>query len=61
MTNLNSQKEECQLTTKSIIKTSEYHDSVSLMSVARELSTLEGVVDVAVVMNDLVVNWYSSF
>ena len=38
------------MTTKSFIKTSEYHDSVSLMSVARELSTLEGVVDVAVVM-----------
>ena len=35
---------------QSIIKTSEYHDSVSLMAVARELSNLEGVVDAAVVM-----------
>lgn len=36
--------------TKTIIKTSEYHDSVSLMTVARELSNVEGVADVAVVM-----------
>ena len=50
MANSNSQKEESTLTTKSIIKTSEYHDSVSLMSVARELSNMEGVVDAAVVM-----------
>lgn len=38
------------MTTKSIIKTSEYHDSVSLMTVARELSNMDGVVDAAVVM-----------
>lgn len=38
------------MTTKSIIKTSEYHDSVSLMTVARELSNMEGVADAAVVM-----------
>ena len=35
---------------KTLIKTSEYHDSVSLMLVARELSKLEGVRDAAVVM-----------
>ena len=35
---------------KTIIKKSEYHDSVSLMLVARELSGLEGVEDAAVVM-----------
>jgi FdrA protein len=35
---------------KTLIKTSEYHDSVSLMLVARELSKLEGVKDAAVVM-----------
>lgn len=35
---------------KTLIKTSEYHDSVSLMLVARELSRLEGVKDAAVVM-----------
>jgi succinyl-CoA synthetase alpha subunit len=35
---------------KTLIKTSEYHDSVSLMLVARELSKLEGVSDAAVVM-----------
>jgi len=35
---------------KSLIKPSEYHDSVSLMLVARELSNLEGVQDAAVVM-----------
>ncbi len=38
------------MTTKSIIKASEYHDSVSLMSVARELSNMEGVSDASVVM-----------
>lgn len=38
------------MTTKSIIKTSEYHDSVSLMAVARELSNMEGVTDASVVM-----------
>ena len=35
---------------KSIVKPSEYHDSVSLMLVARELAGLEGVQDAAVVM-----------
>ncbi len=35
---------------KTLIKTSEYHDSVSLMLVARELAQLPGVVDAAVVM-----------
>jgi FdrA protein len=35
---------------KTLIKRSEYHDSVSLMLVARELSKLEGVKDAAVVM-----------
>jgi succinyl-CoA synthetase alpha subunit len=35
---------------KTLIKTSEYHDSVSLMLVARELSQLEGVKDAALVM-----------
>jgi FdrA protein len=35
---------------KSLVKPSEYHDSVSLMLVARELSNLEGVQDAAVVM-----------
>ena len=35
---------------KTLIKPSEYHDSVSLMLVARELSGLEGVQDAAVVM-----------
>jgi FdrA protein len=35
---------------KTLIKKSEYHDSVSLMLVARELSKLEGVKDAAVVM-----------
>jgi succinyl-CoA synthetase alpha subunit len=38
------------MTVKVLIKTSEYHDSVSLMLVARELSKLEGVRDAAVVM-----------
>jgi FdrA protein len=33
-----------------LIKTSEYHDSVSLMLLARELSKLVGVKDAAVVM-----------
>jgi FdrA protein len=35
---------------RSLIKPSEYHDSVSLMLVARELASLEGVLDAAVVM-----------
>ena len=35
---------------KTLIKSSEYHDSVSLMLVARELSKQEGVRDAAVVM-----------
>src|SRR5512138_1528331 len=38
------------MTVKTLIKTSEYHDSVSLMLVARELSKVEGVTDAAVVM-----------
>jgi FdrA protein len=38
------------LPVKQLIKHSEYHDSVSLMLVARELSQLEGVQDAAVVM-----------
>ncbi len=38
------------MTVKTLIKTSEYHDSVSLMVVARDLSKLEGVEDAAVVM-----------
>jgi FdrA protein len=33
-----------------LVKTSEYHDSVSLMLVARELSGMPGVQDAAVVM-----------
>ncbi len=35
---------------KTLIKSSEYHDSVSLMLAARELSNQEGVLDAAVVM-----------
>jgi succinyl-CoA synthetase alpha subunit len=35
---------------KSLLKPSEYHDSVRLMLVARELSKLEGIQDAAVVM-----------
>ncbi len=38
------------MTVKAIVKPAEYHDSVSLMLVARELSALEGVQDAAVVM-----------
>lgn len=38
------------MTIKSLVKTSEYHDSVSLMLAARELSRLQGVKDAAVVM-----------
>jgi succinyl-CoA synthetase alpha subunit len=38
------------MTVKTLLKQSEYHDSVSLMLVARELSKLEGVRDAAVVM-----------
>jgi len=38
------------MTIKSLLKPSEYHDSVSLMLVARELSQLEGIRDAAVVM-----------
>jgi len=38
------------MTVKALVKTSEYHDSVSLMLVARELSNLDGVVDAAVLM-----------
>ncbi len=35
---------------KTLIKTSEYHDSVSLMLAARELAKVPGIVDAAVVM-----------
>ncbi|HEY3312566.1 MAG TPA: acyl-CoA synthetase FdrA [Anaerolineales bacterium] len=35
---------------RSVLKPSEYHDSVSLMLVARELTRLEGIKDAAVVM-----------
>jgi succinyl-CoA synthetase alpha subunit len=38
------------LTVKTLVKTSEYHDSVSLMLVARELTGMPGVKDAAVVM-----------
>jgi FdrA protein len=38
------------LAVKTLVKTSEYHDSVSLMQVARELTGLAGVQDAAVVM-----------
>ena len=38
------------MTTQALIKTSEYHDSVSLMAVARDLSKMTGVEDAAVVM-----------
>jgi FdrA protein len=38
------------MTIRTLIKTSEYHDSVSLMLVARELSKLGGVKDAAVIM-----------
>ncbi len=43
-------KGEIKLTVKSIIKTSEYHDSVSLMLVAKELVKFPGVQDASVVM-----------
>ena len=38
------------MTVKTVVKTSEYHDSVTLMLVARELLGMEGVRDSAVVM-----------
>ena len=38
------------MTVRALVKPSEYHDSVSLMLVARELASLEGVNDAAVVM-----------
>jgi succinyl-CoA synthetase alpha subunit len=38
------------ITVRALVKPSEYHDSVSLMLVARELAGLEGVKDAAVVM-----------
>ena len=38
------------MTVETVIKTSEYHDSVTLMLVARELAKLPGVKDAAVVM-----------
>ena len=38
------------MTVQALVKPSEYHDSVSLMLVARELAGLEGVQDAAVVM-----------
>jgi succinyl-CoA synthetase alpha subunit len=39
-----------ELAIKTLIKTSEYHDSVSLMLVARELTEFQGVQDASVVM-----------
>ena len=38
------------MTVKSVVKTSEYHDSVSLMLVAKELAKFPGVQDASVVM-----------
>jgi len=38
------------MTVRALVKPGEYHDSVSLMLVARELASLEGVTDAAVVM-----------
>ena len=38
------------MTVKSLIKASEYHDSVSLMLVAKELVKFPGVVDASVMM-----------
>ncbi len=38
------------MTIKTLIKQSEYHDSVTLMLVARELTKLPGVIDVGVIM-----------
>ncbi len=38
------------MTVRALVKPSEYHDSVSLMLIARELGGLEGVNDAAVVM-----------
>ena len=38
------------MTVETVIKTSEYHDSVTLMLVARELAKMPGVKDAAVVM-----------
>jgi len=38
------------LTVKSLIKTSEYHDSVSLMIVAKDLLKFPGVQDASVMM-----------
>ena len=38
------------MSVKTLIKTSEYHDSVSLMLVARELTEFPGVEDASVVM-----------
>lgn len=38
------------MSVKTLIKRSAYHDSVTLMLVARELTDLEGVRDAAVVM-----------
>ena len=36
------------MTIQTLIKSGEYHDSVALMLVSRELSALPGVVDVSV-------------
>ncbi len=38
------------MTVRALVKPGEYHDSVSLMLVARELASMEGVTDAAVVM-----------
>jgi FdrA protein len=39
-----------KMVVRCLIKVAEYHDSVSLMLAARELATLEGVLDAAIVM-----------
>jgi FdrA protein len=43
-------QKERELTIKTLIKKSEYHDSVTLMLVARELTKFPGVIDVGVIM-----------
>jgi FdrA protein len=47
---MNPRKGGGRLTVKTLVKTSEYHDSVSLMLVARELAGMPGVQDAAVLM-----------
>ena len=43
-------RKESALTIKTLVKKSEYHDSVTLMLVARELTKFPGVIDVGVIM-----------